>query len=323
MAERPPISIAYVGGSPRSGSTVLAHLIAETFGGVVVGELKDVWHRGPLENQRCSCGRPFRSCDFWVEVGREAFGGWDTLALKRLTAVQKRIDRFRTLPMLLFPALTRRRDPAFDRELSEYRETLVALYRALQTVSGRTLVVESSKNPAQALVLSATDMFEPRVIHLVRDSRGVAWSFQKQVVRPEITDRRQLMPRATLTETALQWTMINLPFHLLWTRGIPRLLVRYEGYARRPAQELERIGRFLRRPDVPALPQPFHAPRLDFGSVHTLGGNPVRFSGASLDLRLDEEWRAAMSRQTQVQVGALTLPLLAVYGYLGRKSTDE
>ncbi len=317
-----PIPIVYLGGSSRSGSTVLAHLIAKAFDGVVVGELKDVWHRGPLENQRCSCGRPFRSCDFWLEIGREAFGGWDTLPLGRLTALQKRIDRidrFRGLPPLLLPALARHRDPAFDRELAEYRETLAALYRALQAISGRTLVIESSKHPAQVFMLSASSVFEPHVIHLVRDSRGVAWSFQKQVVRPEITDHRQLMPQATPAGAALEWTMINLPFHLLWARGIPRLLVRYETYVRRPMEELERIGRFLGQPEVSAVSQQFRAPSLDFGAEHTLGGNPVRFSGGTTYLRIDEEWRTAMSRQDRARVGALTLPLLAAYGYLGRR----
>ncbi len=324
MVKDPPVPIAYVGGSSRSGSTVLSHLVAKAFGGVVVGELKDVWHRGPLENQRCSCGEPFCSCDFWVEVGRQAFGGWNTLPLERLTALQKRIDRidrFRGLPMLLFPALAEYRDPAFSRELAEYRETLAALYRALQAISGRALVVESSKHPAQVLMLSASRGFEPRVIHLVRDSRGVAWSFQKHVVRPEITGHRQLMPRATPVEAALEWTMINLPFHLLWVRGVPRLLVRYERYARQPAEELERIGQFLARNEVSATSQLLHSPSLDFGAEHTLGGNPVRFNGARTGIRLDEEWRTAMTRQDQARVGALTLPLLAAYGYLGRRPT--
>ncbi len=323
MAEAGPISIAYVGGSPRSGSTILAHLIAETFDGVVVGELKDVWHRGPLENQRCSCGHAFRSCDFWTEVGRRAFGGWDNLPLQNLTTLQRRIDRFRTLPMLLLPAVTRRCDPQFSSELSEYRETLVVLYHALQTISGRSLIVESSKHPAQAFVLSSARLFEPRVIHLVRDSRGVAWSFQKQVVRPEITDRRQLMPRAAPATVAWQWMTINLPFHLLWSRSVPRLLVRYEGYVTRPAEELDRIGRFLARPGMSSLPQSSSGLKLDFAAEHSLGGNPVRFNGEGVDLRIDEEWRTAMRIRDQIRVGALTFPLLAAYGYVRGTIGDE
>ncbi len=312
-----PIPIAYVGGSSRSGSTVLAHLIAQAFNGVVVGELKDVWHRGPLENHRCSCGLPFRSCEFWVEVGRRAFGGWDALPLKRLTALQgriDRIDRFQGLSMLLIPGLAERRDPGFDRELADYRETLAALYRALQAVSGRALVVESSKHPAQMLLLRPSSTFEPHVIHLVRDSRGVAWSFQKHVVRPEVTDQRMLMPRSTPREAAVEWTVINLPFHILWTRGIPRLLVRYESYARHPRVQLRRIGEFLGQPG--ASDAALDAPSLDFAAEHTLGGNPVRFNGVPTGLKVDEEWRTAMSRRDQLRVGALTLPLLAAYGYL-------
>lgn len=313
MAGDSPISVVYVGGAPRSGSTVLSHLVAEMFKGVVVGELKHVWHRGPLGNQRCSCGRAFRSCDFWVEVGREAFGGWDELPLKRLITVQKRVDRFRTLPVLLVPAVAQRLDAVFSREISDYRETLATLYRAVQAISGRMFVVDSSKHPTQAFVLSASQMFDSRVIHLVRDSRGVAWSFQKRVVRPEITNDRRFMPQAAPARASLHWMMMNTPLHLLWFRGTPRLLVRYEDYARNPRGELQRIGNFLGRGETAvSLPEP----TLDFSAVHTLGGNPIRFSGAPLELRIDEEWRTAMSRQDRLRVGALTLPLLAAYGYL-------
>ncbi len=314
MADDSPISIAYIGGSPRSGSTVLAHLTAQVLDGVVVGELKDIWYRGPLENQRCSCGQLFRACDFWVDVGRRAFGGWDTLPLQRLAALQRRIDRFRTLPLLLAPELTRRRDPAFHGELCAYRETLTALYRAVLASSGRSFVVESSKHPAQAFVLSASDALEPKVIHLVRDSRGVAWSFQKQVVRPEVADGR-LMPQAVPAKAAWQWMLNNLPFHLLWTRGVPQLTIRYESYTREPLRALEEIGHLLGRPNAPRSAAEL---QIDFATEHSLGGNPVRFSDRSLDLRIDEEWRSAMRRPDRLRVGAITLPLLAAYGYVGR-----
>ncbi|HEY2767358.1 MAG TPA: hypothetical protein VGI76_03830 [Solirubrobacteraceae bacterium] len=309
-----PIEIAYIGGSPRSGSTVLAHLIARAFDGVVVGELKDIWYRGPLENQRCSCGQLFRACDFWVDVGSQAFGGWDNLPLEQLVALQRRIDRFRTLPQLLAPELTRRRDPSFHAELAAYRETLGALYRAVLERSGCSFVVESSKHPAQAFVLSASQKLEPKVIHLVRDSRGVAWSFQKQVARPEVADGR-LMPQAVPAKAAWQWMLNNLPFHLLWTRGVPQITVRYESYTREPLRALEEIGRLLGRTSTLRSTAEL---KLDFAEEHSLGGNPVRFKRGALDLQIDDEWRSAMRRPDRLRTGAITFPLLAAYGYVGR-----
>jgi len=314
----PQIPIAYIGGSPRSGSTILAYLTAHAFDGVVVGELKDIWHRGPIENQRCGCGEQFRSCEFWTSVGEQAFGGWDTLPLHRLVNLQRRIDRFRTFPMLIAPRMTRLRDPGFASGLREYRDILVSLYRALLEVSGRSLIVESSKHPAQALVLAQSRELEPRVIHLVRDSRGVAWSFQKQVVRPEVSDRR-LMPQAASGRAAFQWTLNNLPFHLLWTRSVPQVLVRYESYVGNPMRELDRIGRLLARDNG------LHSSsdlQLDFANEHSLGGNPVRFTGQALELKLDDEWRTAMVRRDRLRVVGLTLPLLAAYGYLPAVSAD-
>jgi hypothetical protein len=310
------VSIIYVGGAGRSGSTVLAHLLANAYGGVAVGELKDIWRRGPIDNQLCNCGKPFMKCEFWMEVGEEAFGGWDTLPLQDLSALQARIDRFRTLPRLLKPDAARRFDPEFSSAVDTYRATLADMYRAIRKVSGTSRIVEASKHPAQALILGGSASLRPRVVHLVRDSRGVAWSLQKRVVRPEITARRRLMPRASAGKAALEWGMFNLPFHLFTLEGRRPLLVKYEDYIRSPEQTLERVAEYLEFDRHLWSRGQGESSGVDFAGSHSFGGNPVRFDRGVVSLRLDEEWKRAMDPGARIVVSMLTLPLLMHYGYL-------
>lgn len=49
--------------------------------------------------------------------------------------------------------------------------------------------------------------------------------------------------------------------------------------------------------------------------AHTVAGNPMRFKSGKLRLKLDDEWREAMSKRDRQTVEAITWPLLAHYGY--------
>jgi hypothetical protein len=79
------VPILYIGGHGRSGSTILAQTLGQIPGFVNVGEVWQVWYRGFRENERCGCGQPFYSCEFWRAVGDEAFGGWDNIDVTRRT----------------------------------------------------------------------------------------------------------------------------------------------------------------------------------------------------------------------------------------------
>ena len=96
--------------------------------------------------------------------------------------------------------------------------------------------------------------------------------------------------------------------------GTPRIRLRYEDLVVRPAMECERLVVFT---DQPWPGSPFiEGNRLELAEVHTIGGNPVRFEGSSIELSLDEAWRQKLRPWNRALVTGVTLPLLAVYGYL-------
>ena len=82
----------------------------------------------------------------------------------------------------------------FRAALARHTERLGSLYRAIAEVSGARVIVDSSKHVSTALVLRRTAGVDLHVVHLVRDSRGVAHSWTKEVERPETRDGRDHAP---------------------------------------------------------------------------------------------------------------------------------
>ncbi len=182
----PRLPVLFIGGFGRSGSTLLERVLGQVPGQFAVGELVHLPQRGLLDDDRCGCGKAFSDCPFWVEVGERAFGGWDRVAGWR--RLQLQVDRKRFIPALLLPLL-----PRYRRALRRHAERLGALYRAIAEVSGAGVVVDSSKHASTALLLRHVPGIRPVVVHLVRDSRGVAYSWSRQVVRPETADGRLMV----------------------------------------------------------------------------------------------------------------------------------
>ena len=308
------VRVLYIGGLGRSGSTLVERLAGQLPGACAVGELVHLWERGVTLGERCGCGAPFHRCPFWAQAGKTGFGGWDEVDPGRVAALRSRVDRNRYIPALA------RRDLAAGRrrELAEYTGYYARLYAAVAEVSGAELVIDSSKHPSLAHCLRWQDGVDLRVLHLVRDSRAVAYSWGRQVRRPDC-DKVSYMTRYSPAVAAGQWNGQNAAFHLL--RGVPVLRMRYEDFVAAPEAALDRIAGLA---GLPPVPPGYSFLGADGGSRwaelepgHSVSGNPMRFATGKIPVRPDERWRAGMPKAQRRAVTALTLPLLAGYGYLG------
>jgi Sulfotransferase family len=308
------VTVLYIAGLGRSGSTLLERIVGRVPGYFPVGEVVFLWRRGVRDNEPCGCGVPFRTCPFWTRVGDEAFGGWDALDADEVLALRHRVDRHRYLAAMLAPRLW----PGYHRQLRRYADLLERLYQAIGTVSGAQVVVDSSKEPSYAYLLRHVRGVRLRVVHLVRRSHGVAFSQSKRVKRPEGLAGDQYMVVRSPTGTAIEWLLDNSLLDLLPLFGVPSLRLRYESLVAAPRQHVVAVLDHAGRPAAgPALD------RLDDGHVdlapdHTVSGNPLRFRTGRLQLRVDEEWRRAMPRRQRLAVAVITWPLLLRYGYRGR-----
>ena len=289
--------VLYVGGFGRSGSTLLDRVLAQVGGCVAVGELVHLVQRGLIDDERCGCGEPFSACPFWGEVGVAAFGptSWRSVDAEAVRGQQAALDRNRRIPAMILPQ-GHRRTAAATKDLGAW---FARIYAAVADVSGASVVVDSSKHASTAFLLRRAPGVDLRVVHLVRDSRGVAYSWAKRVQRPEVQGTTDEMPRYGAGRAATKWLSYNSLFHLLAATGVPTLPLRYEQLVADPCTALQSV--------------------LELAPSHSVAGNPMRFRSGRLSLVLDEEWRERMTPRSRNVVTAITKPLLTSYGY-GRKS---
>lgn len=311
--------VIYIGGYSRSGSTLLLRLLGEVPGLVAVGELFDLWQRSYIENQLCGCGEVFSDCPFWKEVTVHAFGsGPDEIAGASFQALRGKVQGHSHIPQLWLPQL---RSPGYQERLDEYVGVLSRVYRAIGEVSNAKYIVDSSKVPQFAWLLGEMPDTELHMIHLVRDSRATAYSWQRQRVRPEIAWRVQHMDRHSLLRSALEWNLFNVMLQSRRRSLASYTLVRYEDLVRDPAYQLERIAS--------SIGENWSAPsevtgngRLELHVSHTASGNPSRFKSGETEVRPDNEWVTSMRADKKALVSVLTAGGLARYGYLRRPAAS-
>jgi Sulfotransferase family len=311
----PQVRVLYVGGAGRSGSTLLDLLLNEVPGLFAAGELKYIWTRGIANNELCGCGERFLKCPFWTAVGQQAYGGWSHVDAEEMNELERAVDTHARIPAMLKPEMW----PGYAAPFARFVDVLERLYAAIAHVSGAAAIVDSTKRPSTAFLLARMPAIDLRFVQLVRDSRGVAFSWSKHVKRPEVTDSVDFMPRYNPVKAGVRWMGNNSLFHLLAALGVPGMRVRYESLIRAPRPELERVVRHagLRlEPDALAF---LDRRPLELETNHIVAGNPLRLEGKSLELRLDDAWHISMDRRQELVVLLLTWPLLLRYGYLGRR----
>lgn len=313
----PVVDVAYIGGAGRSGSTVLALLLGELPGFLPVGGVNNVWERGLQENYLCGCGNHFRDCPFWEAVGREAFGGWDAVDVKHIVKLKFAVTRYRHSPWHLAPRLR----PAFHQRLLEYSDYLARIYGAVKRVSGCKIVVDNSHDVMPALLLPRMSNVRGHVLHLVRDSRGVAFSVSKRVLRSEATSTPTYMARYNPFQASGEWVLANLPYHAVRASFLPRLRVHYESLVTSPATEIMRIAKFLGSELSPGDVSQLDGDSVAIVDNHMISGNPHRLGRKFIEIRLDDEWRTGMKTTDRLIVTLLTSPLGLAYGYVGPRSS--
>jgi hypothetical protein len=328
--------VIFIGGSGRSGSTLIERVLDQLPGVSSVGETVQIWEQALARGEPCGCGLPLTACPFWDEVGKAAFGGWDELDNSQMIRLKTTVDRTKRLLGLMLLGRREPRTPAGRRLAGladQYARPYAALYQAISTVSDSPVIIDSSKRPMLAFCLRRVPGLDLRVIHVVRDSRAVAYSWTKVVPRPEaghegpqgnaagpaaagLTGASTHMGTYSPARIAMRWNMLNVAFHVLAASGVPTLRVRYEDFAADPARSLRRMADFAGGQDIPAdLADALAGKSVELGVTHTAAGNPVRFRTGRTNIRRDDTWLTRLPARDRAVVWFLTAPLLAWYRY--------
>ncbi len=298
--------VLYLAGIGRSGTTLIERTLAETPGVTALGEVIHLWERGLVRGELCACGRPFLECPFWTPIGEAAFGGWRNVDTERMAYLKSRVDRASRVP-----AVAAGHPRSLDREVVEYVDHFARLYRAASELVGGVLV-DSSKQVSLAWCLLRSEAIDMRVVHCVRDSRGVYSSWSRKTARPEaVSAEHELMPQYSPVTISALWTLHNLEIEGL-ARRVPLLRLRYEDFVREPEQQTSAV---LDLAGVTASADHIHGSSVHLGESHSCAGNPMRFAHGEIALVADERWRRDLPAGRRRVVTALTAPLLRRYGY--------
>lgn len=274
-----------------SGSTLTSFLMGMHPEIATVGELTGPARRLDLRAYPCSCGKLFQQDPFWQEVATAVnhYGLSYSLTnyldtrfelspnpvVQRVLAGSMRNSfleaaRDRFLFTLWPSQLTRLKDQAQRNEL---------FARAILDVTGKSIFLDTSKDPMRIRYLPLAPHLDLYVIHLVRDVRGVVASIRSR--HPE-----------THVETAVRsWIAREKNINRL-LKTVPanrQIKVNYEDMVTDTLPTLNRLLVFVGAQPLKTLG--------DYRETenHILG-NKMRKRESS-EIKLDEKWRTALSEQ--------------------------
>ena len=302
------LRVVYIAGVGRSGSTVLDSVLGNHPQIQSVGELSRLASDGWIHNFYCSCGKRSKECPFWVEVYEAWCASNGEFSVQEYVETQNNVEQFRRLPALVRDSL--RKTPTFQ----TYAEQTLLVLKAVQKVSGRSVIVDSSKGIERAFILSLIPEIDLRIVQLVRDPRGVVWSHKKAFTK----DLQNGLPRDIESmpswRAALYWCRMNMEADWLRKRLGPEkaLLVRYEDFMLNTLPVLQKIGDFI-DVDLSDVQRSIEqGEKLYFD--HTIAGNRVRMKG-KLELKFDQEWQQNLPSKDRLITELLSGWLMARYGY--------
>lgn len=311
------VKVLYIGGVGRSGSTLIDLIVSQADGFFSVGELRYVWTRNFQENQLCASGEPFRESPFWQKVVEEAYGGFDQIDAAYVESLREKVERLRYQPRIwLDQKGIKTLTEDYQATLREYQGYLGKLYQAIQKVSNCDYILDSSKNSPHAYMLHTMDDVDLYVLHLIRDSRAFAYSWQRKKVRPEIHWKTEYMAQFPISLSIRRWNSENVLVAMLDSIGAPYKRLRYEDFAHDPQSGLDVIWDLLGLTQY-KLQDLLDRYQHDDKPNYSVSGNPIRFGERKeIKIRLDEEWQENMPFRQKLFMTLGTLPLLLWYRYI-------
>ncbi|PWN04606.1 sulfotransferase family protein [Nocardioides silvaticus] len=303
---RAPVRVIYLTGTGRSGSTLLGNAVGSLPGAISVGEVRFLLRRGLAEGGRCGCRELVTDCPVWRPALEKTFG-----AVPGPEEV-RRMDATLT-------ALTRRRRVRWwaaggtSPEAEEMGDLHGRLLANLAETSGATTIVDSSKIATFGALLSRSPLLDVRPVHLVRDPRAVAYSWQREVASQAVEGYDGEMERFHAGKAAAMWLHSTISVGTTFSRrGRSVLDVRYEDFVSDPAAVLRRIAEFA---GLPADTGFVRDGALDLSTSHAVAGNPNRMRSGPVSLRADTAWKSELRTRDRLVVSAVTTTHRRAHGY--------
>ncbi len=274
--------VLFILGLPRSGSTILGNILNECRNGIFVGELETLGTHCRTGGRPCGCDLPIPECPLWAPV---------------LAALDGRLGQ--SAPRRALDALRQPPSSLTSDQLEEVDRLVGVLYHLAARESGCEIVIDSSKTLHAAQRLARSEAIDLRIVHLVRDCRGVCFSRQrnrdlrlreKRHPRPWLARQRKLLllldgwSWVRETRRARRW-LDQLPSDT-WRR------ISYSDLSARPAEVVGALTRWAGLDGTVIDGEGV----VHLGGNHSVGGNRNRSITGAVPIREDRSWRQGLTR---------------------------
>jgi len=269
-------TIIYIMSDVRSGSTLLENLLSKSDEVISVGEsrfLSSHINKGRIGRTwdwKCSCGKDILECDFWKNILRDKSAD-DIKNLK--TEIQ--VD-----DSILKPLIGRNYGKFWKTEDSkQVTTTLDYIYNKIYETTKKNVIVDSSKNPFQALAFYKNSKYNFKIIYLKRDIRAVSISKRKWVKKNNRNKAKYLYWYLFVTklyELKCKWVFKRISSPDIITINYKDLAVDYQ-YEMSKVCGFAKINQF----EIPEF--------MYLDDDHTIAGTPNRFTKRRI--AYDEKWK--------------------------------
>jgi hypothetical protein len=286
----------------RNGSTILGNVLNEVPGFFHVGELHFLWKNsiGRGANGLCGCGQMLVDCPIWSPIislekpdGLTAEQYADEVIRRQRATVRTR-HTWRVLKRGLN-----------GEDIRKHAVLMTRTYQAIAASRQAEVIVDTTKIPGEAALLTRLDGITPYYVHLVRDPRAVAQSWQAP---------KDYVYALSASRSTAYWTGFNVASEAI-TQRYPEqsMFLRYEDFIADPAGTVDELLRFC---EADPAGNPMSGSTVELNPNHTVTGNPDRFRTGPTEIRAsDDSWRTKLPAPARRAALALSWPVRRKYGY--------
>lgn len=303
--------VLYIASPGRSGSTLMERVFNEIPNVFAAGGVGNALKRGALfdeENKaRCLCGQKVGQCPVWGKIINDVnFKKIDKNSFQETHAKYHKVKNF----LKIFW----KKKQNLPLDLKQYLDDLQTLYNVIQTNQGAQIITDSTLLPLHGYYLSLMPSIDLYVVQLVRDPRGVVYSWN----RVKCTSKNvPWSPKISLLQATFSWIKKNGFIQFLFSRKKGKYLrIHYEDFIKNPTQTIKEIEELL---GIELKSSHFLDKNVvQLGENHMIGGNIDATKTGEIVLKLDERWKREMKWWDVALTTLITSPLLLKYSIVDK-----
>lgn len=308
-----PIKVIYIIGNGRSGSTILDMLLNSSDDIVGVGQLSSA---SDDHAQPCSCGNSLEECPLWSKVIALYEEKTQDYGMARIKELEAWFDKNGNLFRVMTGNVNRE-------NYDEYLRLTKAKYEAVREVTGKEVIVDSSKMVIRGVSLKRIPGLDVRFLHLIRHGQGLIWSTIPRQMRESYKPgnwARILPTRKRFMRLTMRWIKVNMTIAFLRTLGFLKKyhFVKYEGLMQQPRETMMKIADFAGVDR--ATFDHINDDETSLQTAHLISGNPKIIEQGSIRLSPEQHkvWSEAFPSWLSSVHFLVALPVYLRYGYTRR-----